>query len=282
MLENIPTIDNRFFVALITILGFVLTMVTSKGGLTNNNFTRQWWRKYTKRGRQAIGLGFLTFCILLLQENNSQNVSNFKDETLRNEVDSQNKKITEGINKGVEKSTEKLFNNLLLAFKKQGLQYDIIKNQINTLKTSNNIPPPLLHVKNLELVDNLHKWNRYNFLYEIVSDNAVSYNTNLLFDIYGFTWEGKIVALDFNQNALYKGQTVAKDLSVKGNLTIIVNYNITTYAFRLKGNYKSSDGTKIPIDEFSLLQINNNKTSLELTSQYYETALREFIKENKF
>jgi hypothetical protein len=281
MLEKLPVTENYYYVAFIAALTFALTMITAKGSLTDHRFKWYKWKRYTSRGKQAIIFGFIVALALFFQDINNRNISNKKDTELKAEQNSKNSQITAA----VRSNRQQLFNDLSVAFKNQGIQFVTIQNQIGTLKnlnkTSNNIPP-LLHVKNLELVDNLHKGNRYNFLYEIISDNAVSYNTNLLFDIYGFTWEGKIVALDFNQNALYKGQTVAKDLSVKGNLTIIVNYNITTYAFRLKGNYKSSDGTKIPIDEFSLLQINNNKTSLELTSQYYETALREFIKENKF
>jgi len=258
-----------------------MTFLTTKGGLTNEAITRHWWKKFTVRGKKVISIGVVLMVLLIFQELNNRIISANNANAFNNEQDSRDSLITVG----VKKATKDLFTNLSVAFNEQGLQFDTIKNQIVSLKDSNNktnLVPPLLRVRNLEIVDSIHKWNRYTFSYEIISDNAVSYNTHLLFDVYGFTQEGKIVPLGFNQNILYEGQTVAKDLVLKSNLTIIVNYHIITYAFRLKGFYYSSDKSKIKIDDFYLLRINGKKMSFELPIQFHDSALREFIRENKF
>jgi hypothetical protein len=172
-----------------------------------------------------------------------------------------------------------------LALKKQGLHYDSIKNEIVKLNDStrkSSILPPLLRIRDLAITDTIQKLNRYTFSYEIISDGAASYNTHLSFDIFGFNTNGNIVAIDFNKVALYKGQKIAKDQRLTGYLPLIVNFNIVTYAFRLKGYYYSSNKTKIPIDDFYLLQAQNKKTIFQLPVQFHETALREYISINKF
>ena len=248
MLDKIPIIENYWFIAVITFLSFWLTMVTSKGVLSNHSFTRWFFKRYTIRGWEAIFVFVLIFITLLLQENNNSNMSNLKDRSLKTEQDNRAKKITEGISKGVKTATTDLFNNLSGAFKNQGLQYDTIKNQIITLKDSvrkSNTSPPLLRIRNLAITDSVPKIHTKTFSYEIISDDAPSHNIKLLFDVYGFDDDGYIVPIDFNKPILYKGQTIAKDQRLTGYLPLIVNFKIRTFAFRLKGYYYSSDKSKI-------------------------------------
>lgn len=281
MKEVFYTVDNLCFVIPLFLLTLWMTFLTTKGSLTNDTFTKHWWKKYTNRGKKVISIGVMLLVLLIFQEFNNSNISTKNAIALKNEENSRDSLITVGI----KKETTKLFTNLSSAFNEQGLQFDTIKNQIVSLQDSNkksNLATPLIRVRNLEMEDSIDKWNRFTFSYEIISDNAVSYNTHLLFDVYGFTTEGKIVPLDFNQSVLYKGQTVAKEQRLTGHLTIIVNYQITTYAFRLKGFYYTSDKSKIKIDDFYLLRFNGKKMSFELPAQFHDTALREFINENNF
>ena len=90
------------------------------------------------------------------------------------------------------------------------------------------------------------------------------------------------MALDFNRDLLYKGQTIPKGIGFTSYLAVIVNYRISTYAFRLKGFYYSSDKSKIEIDELYLLEFQNKKNSFVLPGQFHDNAIRQFIAINKF
>lgn len=151
MTEKVFTIDNIYFVAFIGILTFTLTIVTAKGGLTDERF-RSFWKKWTKRGQKSLILGSLIIVTLILQECNTRNITHNNNIDLKNE---QNARDTL-VNKGIEKATQRLFTNLSIALSKQGVKYDSIKNQILTLdssieKSKGSIVPPLMRVRNLEL-----------------------------------------------------------------------------------------------------------------------------------
>ncbi|WP_294957801.1 hypothetical protein [uncultured Flavobacterium sp.] len=282
MTEKVFTIDNIYFVAFIGILTFTLTIVTAKGGLTDERF-RSFWKKWTKRGQKSLILGSLIIVTLILQECNTRNITHNNNIDLKNE---QNARDTL-VNKGIEKATQRLFTNLSIALSKQGVKYDSIKNQILTLdssieKSKGSIVPPLMRVRNLELKKTNSSLNRYNILYEIISDNAASYNVNVKFDIFGFTSDAKVVPIDFNQDVLVRGITISKEQRLSNYISIIDNFHCDTYVLRLKGFYYSSDKVKIKIDDLYLLRIQNNKSYFELPAQFHETVVRDYIKENKW
>lgn len=183
MNEKVFTIDNIYFVAIIGVLTFVLTIVTAKGGLTDERF-RSFWRKWTKRGQKSLLLGLLIIITLILQEYNTRNITHNNNIDLKNEQDIRDTLVS----KGIEMATQRLFTNLSVALSKQGVKYDSIKNQIISLdgsieKSKGSIIPPLMRVRNLELEKTNTSLNRYKILYEIISDNAASYNANVKFDV---------------------------------------------------------------------------------------------------
>lgn len=282
MNEKVFTIDNIYFVAFIGILTFILTIVTAKGGLTDERF-RSFWKKWTKRGQKSLILGSLIIVTLILQECNTRNITHNNNIDLKNEQNTRDTLVS----KGIEKATQRLFTNLSIALSKQGVKYDSIKNQIITLdsaieKSKGSIVPPLMRVRNLELEKTNPSLNRYNILYEIISDNAASYNVNVKFDIFGFTHDIKVVPIDFNQDVLVRGITISKEQTLSNYISIIDNFHCDTYVLRLKGFYYSSDKVKIKIDDLYLLRIQNNKSYFELPAQFHETVVREYIRENKW
>lgn len=286
MNQTIFTIDNLYFIIAVALLTLWLTIVSSKGGLTDNRF-QYWWRKLTKRGWIAILLGIFIAFILGLQEVNNRNISKNKDNELNKEQNSRDSLISTGINKGVDTSNQKLFKDLSVAFMKQGLQYDSIKKQIIVLKDSvgkskDNIIPPLLRVKNLEFKNRNNSLHITTLLTEIISDDAASYNTHIRFDIYAFTPEGLVTAVDFDKTILYDGINIAKGQILTGSLSFIDNYNRSFYVLRLKGFFYSSIKVKIKIDELYLLRLEGNKAFFEIPVQFHDTAVREYIKENNF
>lgn len=285
MLDKIPTIENFYYVAIIAITTFCLTMVTAKGGLTDNRF--RWWKRYTYRGKQAIALGSLIAVILFFQDVNNSNISNTKDIELINAQNSRNKAITKGINDGVEKSTHKLFVNLSLAFKKQGLQYDTIKNQVFKLRDSIRVTEisrenPLITITNLQIKDSINFDKQYLIEYSIKSLEAQSLKVDLKFDIFAITQRINIVTIYKNIRILYKGQSIGKDFGLADILKVPKDNNLySTYVFRLKGSYYSSSNQKILIDQFYLLKPQNKKeNAFTSASQVHEDFLRSYINNN--
>lgn len=140
------TFPNILFVILIAIASSYLTFLTAKGGLTDNRFNNP-FKVLTQRGK--IVLSVLIFIALLLtgQEYNSQTkidiaektakIENAKKDALllleRNQRDSI---ITNGIKVGIDSSSTKLFNEISLAFKKQGLKIDTLNKTIKIIRDS--------------------------------------------------------------------------------------------------------------------------------------------------
>ena len=252
MLEKIFPLDNIFFVSIIAILTIWLTLVSS--GLIDARYS-SWKNKLKKKGWTTLKIGFAIACLLTLQEMNNRALSNAKDNQLHNEQISRDSIIANG----VQKASDKLFQDLTVAFKKQGLQYDSIKKQILYIKDSirsnnNSTIPPLLRVRNLQFKDSSATTRRNTILYEIISDNAVSYKCDLKFDVFGFTNNVTPTSIDFNLRALYKNITIAKEQRLTGHLSIIDNFHCNTYVLRLKGSYYSSDRKLKKIDDLYLFK----------------------------
>ncbi len=279
------TFENIYFVIVIALLTLWLTIVTTKGGLTDLRYTT-WYNKFTKRGWIAISIGLAIAFVLALQEINNQNVSANKDNDLRIEQNSRASQITKGINSGVEKSTQKIFENLSIAFKKQGLQYDTIKMQVYKLRDSIkttiiNGEPPLIAVSNLQIIDSTYFKKTYKIDYKITSYNAASYDVDLVFDILAFTPNSNILTIKKNINIFYKGQSINKDESLSNTMDIPKDSSFySIYAFRLKGSIRKSDNTKILIDKFYLLRPRVKKNYFQIPVQVHEDYLRVYLAKN--
>jgi hypothetical protein len=285
MKNAIFTVDNLYFVISIALLTLWLTMVTTKGGLTDLRFTN-WWKKLTKRGWIAISIGLGIGIVLAFQEINNRRISENKDNILILEQNSRDSLITKGVSVGVESSTQKLFDNLSIAFKRQGLQYDTIKKQVFKLKDSIkttiiNGEPPLISLINLQIKDSIYFNKTYKVEYTIISHDAASFNTNFMFDIFAFTPNGNILTIRKNMNIFYKGQTISKEESLFNSLEIPKDTSFYSfYAFRLKGNYRKNDSTIIKIDKFYLLRPRTKNNYFQLPVQIHENTLRSYLSKN--
>lgn len=278
------TFENYVFSITIVVLTIWLTFVTSKGGLTDNRL--KGFKVLTKRGKRGIAIGVLIVIIMCLQEWNNKIVSDKIDDILRTEQQSRFNEVSKGINSGVEKSTQQLFENLSVAFKKQGLQYDTIKNQVLKLRDSIkttiiNGEPPLIAVTNLQIIDSTYFKKTYKIEYNITSYNAASYDVDLEFDILAFTPNSNVLTVKKNINIFYKGQSINKDQLLSNTIDIPKDSSFySLYAFRLKGSIRKSDNTKILIDKFYLLKPRVKKNYFQLPVQVHENYLRAYLAKN--
>lgn len=129
------TVPNIVFVLSIAVTTAILTFLTTKGGLTDNRFSKPWSR-LTKRGKQVFFFLVIMVVLLALQEWNSQAKSDKKDNVLEKERTERDSIITKGIQHGVDSSSKRLFNDLSEAFAKQELKFDPITKEIKNLKDS--------------------------------------------------------------------------------------------------------------------------------------------------
>ncbi|WP_157498525.1 hypothetical protein [Flavobacterium sp. F52] len=252
-------------------------MITAKGSLTDHRYKWYKWKRYTPRGKQAIGFGFLVALALFLQDINNRNISKENDKKL----DQKEASRTKEIKAGVKDATDQIFDGLSLAFKKQGLQYDTIKNQVLKLRdsvrvTNNYGETPLLTLKALKIIDSTTFGGKtYKIEYEIFSEDAKSLNIDVKFDVFAFTPNLEIRTLIRNFRPLYKGENIGKEKGLKNWLIVPKDDPYYDhYAFRLKGSYSSSTNVIHYIDKFFLIKPRLQKDYFGNPSQAYEDLLR--------
>lgn len=281
MNNKVFTIDNIYFIIAIAILTFWLTFVTAKGGLTNNSFTRQWWRRITNRGKIAAFILMFLPVVLIFQEVNNRRIAFNASIDLQNEQKLRDQKISKGINAGVSKETNKLFKALSEAFRKQGLQFDTIKNQVlklrDSVKVTNNFgETPTLNLKSLKIIDSTtFGIKTYKIEFEIFSEDAKSLDIDIKFDIFAFTPDLQIRTLSRNIRPIYKGENIGKQSAKKNWFSVAKDdpyYD--DYAIRLRGSYTSASKVTYYIDKFYLLKPRTKKDNFGTPSQIYEDLLR--------
>ncbi|MCC9064841.1 hypothetical protein [Flavobacterium piscisymbiosum] len=284
MLEKLPIIENYYYVAIIAFFTFVLTMITAKGSLTDHRYKWYKWKRYTPRGKQAIGFGLLVALTLFLQDINNRNVSKDNDKKLSDKETLRAKEIKAG----VKNATDQLFDGLSLAFKKQGLQYDTIKNQVIKLKDSVkttiiNGEPPILSFSNLQIVDSSYFKKTYSVKFTLICKKADSYNTNITVDIFAVSPNSNIYTIKRNINILYRGQIIQTNEELSNTITIPKDTSFYSfYAFRLKGYYFKHDKTKIDIDNFYLLRPRQKLNYFQFPLQIHEDIFRSYLYKNNF
>ena len=106
-----------------------------KGGLTDDRH-KNWWKKWTNRGKISLSMSFIIVVLLVFQEINNRNLASNNKAKLDKEENSRNSQITEA----VRVNRKQLFDDLSQAMNNQGLQFDTIKNQIGTIKDLNQKP----------------------------------------------------------------------------------------------------------------------------------------------
>lgn len=286
-LRDIPTIDNIFFVAAIAILTLWLTLISSKGGLTDERFNG-FFNKFTKRGWKAIKVGSFIGFVLILQEINNRSISAKKDYELSAEQTNRDSKITSGIKKGVDSSNTKLFDDLSIAFKKQGLRFDTIRKEIKRVRDSVKVVKnygdmPLISVKNLKIIDSTNFDKLYEVEYQIISNDSQSLNLDLEFELIAYTYRSNFISFRNAFKISSKSLSLAKGEWFTHTLLISKNEALyQKYYFRLIGNYNSNNNNKkIKIDDIYVLVPRVKKNSFGLPDPYEEEIIRNYLKQKK-
>ena len=140
------TIPNIVFVSFLAIATGYLTFLTTKGGLTDNRFSKP-WEKLTKRGKLVLAILVFMGLLFIGQEWNSQVTNNrkeaemkkeskTKDSILNKERDQRDSTITNGVKLGVDSNSKKLYDDISKAFAKQELRLDTVRKDVQRIRDS--------------------------------------------------------------------------------------------------------------------------------------------------
>jgi hypothetical protein len=257
-------IPNITFVILLAIATSYLTFLTTKGSLTNNTYSR-WWNKLTKRGKLVLYVLLFMFVILVCQEYNSWASDKNKDIILEKERNSRDSLITIGIKSGVESSSDKLFKNLSMAFAKQNLKIDTLRNTVIKLKDSvsttiNNYAQedPVLSIEIDGIYLKSKQDTKYDYGLAFKSMDAGSTNYKVLNHIFVEYKNGtySLHNVDFLSNV-----KIPKNGKWTTGFQIHSLNNIKFIYVYIKGTYTTLDGIKsYPIDDIYVYEEETKET----------------------
>lgn len=132
---TIPMIDNIYFVIIIALLTGYSTFLTTKGALTDNR-NKNLWKRLTNRGKTVVFVLLTILIVLIFQELNNRSKSGFAENKLKIERSQRDSTITNGIKKGVDSSSKKLFADISNAFLKQELKLDTLNQEVTRIRDS--------------------------------------------------------------------------------------------------------------------------------------------------
>ncbi|MCM4153654.1 hypothetical protein DHD05_18840 [Arenibacter sp. N53] len=127
------TVPNLIFVIALAVMTIWLTFETTKGGLTDNRH-HNILKRLTTRGKIVVFILLVITGLLICQELNNQRQNGNQVLKLQQERDLRDNKITDGIKNGVDSISNKLFDDISTAFKKQELQLDTVNQEIINIK----------------------------------------------------------------------------------------------------------------------------------------------------
>lgn len=257
-------IENIYFVISISLATSYLTFLTTKGNLTKDMYLT-FWSRFTKRGIIALSLLLLIVTLAILQEINHQFLIINNDTALKNERNIKDSLISNGISSGVETNSIKLFNKLSLAFSKQNLKIDTLKNTVIKLKDSLNTTinnysqeDPLISIEGKGVKIKSIQNNNYDYELNFKSTNAGS--TNFKIEIY-ILFESYINTYYLFKPDLLSNIRIPKNGLWTTGFQINMADSIKNTYLYLEGNYTTLDGVKsYPINEVYIYEQSNKMT----------------------
>lgn len=126
--------NELWYIIAIGFLSLASTIISSKGSLYDKR--RRWYSRLTKRGKFVVAIGLFIILLSFLQFRKLQESDNQKDALLKKERDARDSIISARIAAGVDSSSNKLFNDLSIAFANQNLLIDTVKKRIESLRDS--------------------------------------------------------------------------------------------------------------------------------------------------
>lgn len=266
-------IPNILFVILIGLLTIWLTFLTTKGSLTNNTF-KKITKRLTNRGKLVVIIFISITALLVGQEINNQNQNFNQTHILKEERNSRDKTITEGIKKGVDSISKKLFEDISIAFSKQELKLDTLNQEITNIRNKpSNInytgasPVIMLDSSSLSLVRVIGPIKKYKLRF-LVNDAGAT-NFKIKFGILDEFIDGSYSYQEMN---FFPDQIkMGKNTSWTTGFTTMIDKDTKELFLYLNGIYSSIDGLqKYPINDIYRYNPIDKKLSIPLNRERNE------------
>ena len=264
------TLPNFIFIIILIGLGIWSTILSTKGGLTDNR--KKFLKKLTNRGRYFAVVNILILIVLLFQDNNARTIAEKKQVELKKERDERDSLITIGIQAGVDSASNKLFRDISSAFAKQQLKLDTLTNKVSLVK----IPPPkvinslgespVIHVPNngISIRSDLGTLRSYKLTVESRDAGATNFKirTSILNE-----YENQKYSLT-EMNLFPKGFKTFKNSSFNTGFKSLGGIKTKHLYIYFKGTYTSLDGLNTyEIDDLFYFNKKANKTTLKTGSE---------------
>lgn len=264
------TIPNFVFIITLIGLGIWSTVLSTKGGLTNNR--KKKLNKLTRRGRYFAGINILILAVLLFQDFNTRTAADNKQIELKRERNTRDSLITVGIKSGVDSSSNKLFRDISAAFAEQQLKLDTLTNQLSLVKIStpkviNHLgDSPVIHVHNngISLRNDLGPLRSYNLTIECRDAGATNFKirTSILTE-----YENQKYSVT-EMNFFPEGFKTYKNSSFSTGWKSLGKGKSKNLYVYFKGTYTSLDGLNtFKIDDLFFYNEKSGKTTLTVGSK---------------
>lgn len=258
-------IPNIFFILLLAINTAFLTFLTTKGGLTDNRYSNP-WKRLTKRGKQVLLILILMGLLLIAQEWNTNTTNDKKEFTLKTEREQKDSIITNGIKKGVDSASRRLFDDISKAFAKQEFRLDTVKKDVERIRDSargitNNFsqPDPVLSIagSGVLLTDTVNK----HYSIEFISVDAGSTNFDIKCYLLTEFTDG---SYDVSRAIFFpKKMSLPKNGKWTSGFSTNISKKAANIYFYVIGKFTTLDGTKsYDVDDVYDFEVKAKHTSI--------------------
>lgn len=260
-------VPNILFVILIGVLTIWLTFLTTKGSLTNNTF-KKITKRLTNRGKLVVIILISITALLIGQEINNQNQNFNQTLILKEERNSRDKAITEGIKEGVDSISKKLFEDISIAFSKQELKLDTLNQEITNIRNKpSNMnytgasPIIVLDSSSLSLVRVIGPIKKYKLQFLVIDAGATNFNIK-----FGILNEFIDSSYSYQEMNFFPDQIkMGKNTRWTTGFTSMIDKDTKELFLYLNGTYSSIDGLrKYPINDIYRYNPINKKLSIPL------------------
>lgn len=241
---NFPLLPEIWFAIVLAVLFVITTFLTARGSLTDNRFTRKWYKRINNRGWGVIIINGLIILILVIQYHNNNNWIRHKDAQLKLEQDTR----TEIIQNGVNEKTSELFDKISRAFANQGIKIDSLNEIIETIENNNYTTNNFINESEPYFVIKTNSLKTYPDQIRFRFESLGAASTNFKVDMWALTkWNDSVVKLE-KKAFLHKNARIPANMEVDASLiTIKKGYNVKNiqeiYAL-LRGTYSNLNKSK--------------------------------------
>jgi hypothetical protein len=239
---------NYLIISFIGLLSIVATVISSKGGLYDRRF--KWYKIITTRGWIVVWCLSVILVLTIWQATSEKEEQDSKESALREQRRINDSTVAADIQKGVEKNSKKLFDDLSQALARQNLRLDTVTNTLEKLRDSEKTviikPPavePFLMIMNNGIKHTRLEDNRTRFNIAITCSQATAKKLDISFFMELLFTDGTVQP--YGPDKIFSQENVPKDMAHEETVTLHNVKEIRTMNIGVWGTYTDSENSKV-------------------------------------